>query len=175
MVQQWVNNAIVPQQADPAQFDAWSIFPRERNCNDYAVTKRHILLESGWPASSLLLAVVRLIANGEHHLILIVKDASGDWVLDNLRPFVVRLAVTRNDYVWERVQSIRDPGYGRNRSGAWAEPVVAAGPFARHANLAAADCYGVEAGSPSETISIVGSHSMADIGTVLVKIADRSV
>jgi len=117
LIQQWVNNAIVPEQADPVRLDAWSIFPRQGNCNDYAVTKRHILLESGWPAASLLLAEVRLIANGEHHLILIVRDASGDWVLDNLRPFVVRLAVTRNDYIWERVQSIRDPRLWMKSSG----------------------------------------------------------
>lgn len=117
LIQQWVNNAIGPEQADPVRLDAWSIFPRQGNCNDYAVTKRHILLESGWPSASLLLAEVRLIASGEHHLILIVRDASGDWVLDNLRPFVVRLAVTRNDYIWERVQSIRDPRLWMKSSG----------------------------------------------------------
>lgn len=122
LIQQWVNNAIAPPPADPALFDIWSILPREGNCNDYAVSKRHILLEAGWPAASLLLAEVRLIATGEHHLILIEKDASGEWVLDNLRPFVVRLPVIRNDYTWERVQSIRDLGDGRNRSEDWGEP-----------------------------------------------------
>ena len=109
LVQRSVNNAIVPRRADAALFDTWSILPREGNCSDYAVSKRHILLEAGWPAASLLLAEVRLIATGEHHLILIVKDATGDWVLDNLRPFAVRLPVIRNVYTWERVQSIGDP------------------------------------------------------------------
>ena len=109
LIQQWVNNAIAPRPADPALFNAWSILPREGNCTDYAVSKRHILLEAGWPSASLLLAEVRLIASGEHHLILIVKDGSGDWVLDNLRPFIVRLPVIYPDYTWERVQSINDP------------------------------------------------------------------
>ena len=117
LIQQRVNTAIAPRPADPALFDTWSILPREGNCNDYAVSKRHMLLEAGWPSASLLLAEVRLIATGEHHLILIVKDATGDWVLDNLRPFVVRLPVIRNDYTWERVQSITDPRLWTKSSG----------------------------------------------------------
>jgi predicted transglutaminase-like cysteine proteinase len=95
-VQEWINASISPKPVDAAEFDAWSLFPREGNCNDYAVTKRHVLLESGWPASSLLLAEVRLVS-------------TGDWVLDNMRPSVVRLEDARNDYIWVRVESARNP------------------------------------------------------------------
>lgn len=109
ITQEWINASISPKPVDAAEFDAWSLFPREGNCNDYAVTKRHVLLESGWPASSLLLAEVALVATGEHHLILIVRGSSGDWVLDNMRPSVVRLEDTRNDYIWVRVESARNP------------------------------------------------------------------
>jgi predicted transglutaminase-like cysteine proteinase len=109
VVQAWVNAAISPRDARPGQFDAWLLFPLEGNCNDYAVTKRHVLLDIGWPASMLLLAEVRLVATGEHHLVLVVRDSTGDWVLDNLRPQVVRLEATRDDYRLQRIESAKNP------------------------------------------------------------------
>ena len=65
--------------------------PRERDCNDYAVTKRHKLLALGWPSSSLLLAKV-VVPSGEHHLILVVRTSEEDLVLDNLNWNVRRFA-----------------------------------------------------------------------------------
>lgn len=117
LIHTWINATISPRDADPGEFDTWSLFPAEGNCNDYAVTKRHILLQAGWPSSSLLLAEVTLVATGEHHLILIVRGIGGDWVLDNLRPDVVRLEETRRDYIWDRIESARDPRL-------WTKPVA---------------------------------------------------
>jgi predicted transglutaminase-like cysteine proteinase len=106
-----VNAAIAPK-PDPDQVDShWLINPAEGDCNDYAVTKRHALLGAGWPSSSLLLTEVTLISTGEHHLILIVKDAQADWVLDNLEPVIERLAATRNAYAWDRIQSAENPRF----------------------------------------------------------------
>jgi predicted transglutaminase-like cysteine proteinase len=106
-----INAVIVPKPGDPAVDSDWSIGPAEGNCNDYAVTKRHLLLEAGWPASALLLAEVVRVTSGEHHLILIVKGTNSDFVLDNLRPFIVSLAETRDDYLWVRVESAQDPRF----------------------------------------------------------------
>jgi predicted transglutaminase-like cysteine proteinase len=106
-----INAAIAPKPGDPAVDSDWLIGPAEGNCNDYAVTKRHLLLEAGWPASALLLAEVVRVTTGEHHLILIVRGTNSDFVLDNLRPFIVSLTETRDDYLWVRVQSDQDPRF----------------------------------------------------------------
>jgi predicted transglutaminase-like cysteine proteinase len=106
-----INAVIAPKPGDPTVDSDWLIGPAEGNCNDYAVTKRHLLLEAGWPASALLLAEVVRVTTGEHHLILIVRGTNSDFVLDNLRPFIVSLAETRDDYLWVRVQSDQDPRF----------------------------------------------------------------
>jgi predicted transglutaminase-like cysteine proteinase len=107
-----VNSTIVPTTDEaPLVNQRWLIEPVIGDCNDYAVTKRHRLLEAGWPASSLLLAEVTLITTGEHHLILIVRGRTSDWVLDNLLSTVVRLAETRNQYILDRVESTEDPRF----------------------------------------------------------------
>lgn len=104
-INQVINAVIAPKPGEPEVDTDWSIGPAEGNCNDYAVTKRHLLLEAGWPASALLLAEVVRVTTGEHHLILIVRGTNSDWVLDNLRPFIVRLDETHDDYLWVRVES----------------------------------------------------------------------
>jgi predicted transglutaminase-like cysteine proteinase len=106
-----INAVIAPKPGDPAIDSDWLIGPAEGNCNDYAVTKRHLLLEAGWPASALLLAEVVRVTTGEHHLILVVRGTNSDFVLDNLRPFIVSLAETHDDYLWVRVLSAQDPRF----------------------------------------------------------------
>jgi predicted transglutaminase-like cysteine proteinase len=109
-----VNTAIAPK-ADPDRVNThWAIAPLAGDCNDYAVTKRHELLKAGWPSSSLLLAEVTLISTGEHHLILIVKGNKVNWVLDNLKPGIERLAETRNEYAWDRIESADNPKFWTN-------------------------------------------------------------
>jgi predicted transglutaminase-like cysteine proteinase len=108
-VQDWVNSGITPKDVDPSQIHVWSILPREGNCNDYAVSKRHVLLQSGWSASSLLLAEVTVASTGERHLILIARGAGGNWVLDNLRSYVVNVEDARGDYIWNRIQTPENP------------------------------------------------------------------
>jgi predicted transglutaminase-like cysteine proteinase len=109
LVNSSVNASIAPQ-ADPDPVGShWRIAPRAGDCNDYAVTKRHELLRAGWPSSALLLAEVTLISTGEHHLVLIVKGSDGDWVLDNLKPGIERLAATRDEYAWDRIESAGNP------------------------------------------------------------------
>jgi predicted transglutaminase-like cysteine proteinase len=52
------------------------------DCEDFALAKRRALIEAGWPASALLMAVVTQ-ANGEGHAVLLVRTDRGDLVLDN--------------------------------------------------------------------------------------------
>jgi predicted transglutaminase-like cysteine proteinase len=52
------------------------------DCEDYALAKRRELIEAGWPASVLLMSVVKQ-ANGEGHAVLLVRTDRGDLVLDN--------------------------------------------------------------------------------------------
>ncbi|MBH5369020.1 transglutaminase-like cysteine peptidase [Bradyrhizobium glycinis] len=81
--------------------EQWLINPARGDCNDYAVTKRHELLARGWPSRALLLSEV--IANsGEHHLILVVRTAEGDLVLDNMTQAIKLWS--RVPYRWVRMQ-----------------------------------------------------------------------
>ena len=52
------------------------------DCEDYALAKRRALIESGWDASTLLIAVVRQ-KSGDGHAVLMVRTDRGDLVLDN--------------------------------------------------------------------------------------------
>lgn len=53
------------------------------DCEDYVLEKRRLLMNSGIPASNLLITVVRK-PDGEGHAVLTVRTDSGDFVLDNL-------------------------------------------------------------------------------------------
>lgn len=106
-----VNAAIAPK-SDPDPVDRnWLIWPRQGDCDDYAVTKRHVLLQKGWPSSELLLAEVVLAATGEHHLVLVVRSAAEEWVLDNRKRDVVRFAELRDEYNWVRVEASDNPKF----------------------------------------------------------------
>ncbi len=102
-----VNAAIVPMVKDqgPELQDGWTIAPSMGDCNDYAVTKRHELLQSGLPARALRLSVVKT-ASGIGHLVLVVATTKGDLVLDNLIETIRPWHST--DYHWLKIQSAGD-------------------------------------------------------------------
>jgi len=107
-----VNASIMPQ-SDEAAVDAqWRLAPPEGNCNDYAVTKRHALLQKSWPTSALRLAEVTL-QSGEHHLVLVATMEGEAFILDNLNPYVLSLAQSTSGYTWIRIESGDDPKYWR--------------------------------------------------------------
>jgi predicted transglutaminase-like cysteine proteinase len=83
--------------------DGWTIGPEMGDCNDYAVTKRHQLLESGLPSKALRLSVVKT-ASGIGHLVLVVATTKGDIVLDNLTEAIRPWQST--DYQWLKIQSV---------------------------------------------------------------------
>lgn len=97
-----VNLAIAPARNDLGLAgEEWTINPDRGDCNDYAVSKRHELLQRGWPARVLLLSEV-VVSSGDHHLVLLVRTRSGDLVLDNLAPQIKPWS--RVPYRWVRVQ-----------------------------------------------------------------------
>ena len=97
-----VNQDIIPERNELGlAAETWLISPDRGDCNDYAVTKRHQLLDRGWPARALLLSEV-VIASGEHHLVLVVRTKNGDLVLDNLNPQIKPWS--RVPYRWVRIQ-----------------------------------------------------------------------
>jgi predicted transglutaminase-like cysteine proteinase len=97
-----VNEDIIPERNELGLAgETWLISPDRGDCNDYAVTKRHELLDRGWPARALLLSEV-IVSSGEHHLVLVVRTKSGDLVLDNVTSQIKPWS--RVPYRWVRIQ-----------------------------------------------------------------------
>jgi predicted transglutaminase-like cysteine proteinase len=104
-----VNLSIAPKVKAYAEVsDGWSIAPEAGDCNDYAVTKRHNLIEGGLPSGALRLAVIKT-SSGIGHLVLIVATTGGDVVLDNLTSAIRPWQATT--YQWLKIQSANDPRF----------------------------------------------------------------
>jgi len=102
-----VNRSIIPQASEGGVLaERWRVSPKFGECHDYAVTKRHELLDRHWPSRSLLLAEV-VTSWGPHHLILVVRTLQGDLVLDNLNANIKPWS--RTPYQWVRIQSPDNP------------------------------------------------------------------
>jgi predicted transglutaminase-like cysteine proteinase len=67
------------------------------DCEDYALAKRRALIAQGVDPDLMSLAIVRT-RRGETHAVLLVATAQGEYVLDNLSPWVVRW--DRAPYEW---------------------------------------------------------------------------
>jgi predicted transglutaminase-like cysteine proteinase len=82
----------------------WTIPMSRGDCEDYALLKRQVLMQRGWPASALLMTVVR-DEKGEGHAILTARTSKGDFILDNkfddVRPWhgVQYTFVMRQSYI----------------------------------------------------------------------------
>jgi predicted transglutaminase-like cysteine proteinase len=86
------------------------------DCEDYALLKRRILIENGWPVSALLITVVRK-QDGEGHAVLTVRTDRGDLVLDNLAAeirvwsetpyFYLKRQSDRNSGRWVTIDDLR--------------------------------------------------------------------
>ena len=80
-------NSSVEEMSDREQFgkeDVWSLPATGRgDCEDYALMKRKLLIERGWPSSALLLTAA-ITPQGDPHLVLTAVTDKGDYVLDSL-------------------------------------------------------------------------------------------
>jgi predicted transglutaminase-like cysteine proteinase len=62
--------------------DYWTIPTTKGDCEDYVLLKRKRLMALGWPASALLITVVR-DERGDGHAVLTARTMQGDFILDN--------------------------------------------------------------------------------------------
>lgn len=74
------------------------------DCEDFALAKRQALLEAGWPASTLLIAVVRQ-SDGSGHAVLMVRTDRGDLVLDNQESAILLWNETPYQYLKRQSQA----------------------------------------------------------------------
>ena len=82
----WVNKSVKPL-SDPDHWgtvDQWD-YPVDGygDCEDYALLKRKLLIQEGFPRQALLMTVVK-DTHGEGHAVLTVKTNRGEFILDNL-------------------------------------------------------------------------------------------
>lgn len=80
--------------------DVWSLPTDDRpqgDCEDYVLAKRQALIAAGVSPDALSIAVVRT-RRGEGHAVLLARTAQGEYVLDNLSPWVV--AWNEAPYTW---------------------------------------------------------------------------
>ena len=107
-----VNTAVNTEIAPETDLDLygkpeyWTYPTTKGDCEDYVLVKRRILIERGFPESTLLITVVR-DENDEGHAVLTVRTDKGDFVLDNKRREVMRWADT--PYTFIKRQSERNP------------------------------------------------------------------
>jgi predicted transglutaminase-like cysteine proteinase len=108
-INKWVNENIKPL----TDMDHWGVvekwsYPDDGygDCEDYALLKRRMLIEAGWPREALLMTVVRE-KNGSGHAILTVKTDKGEFILDNQAETIKLWSET--DYRFVKRQSQSDP------------------------------------------------------------------
>lgn len=88
------------------RLEHWTYPSEKGDCEDYVLLKRKLLLERGWPASALLITVVRDEHN-EGHAILTARTNNGDFILDNKRKGV--LVWNDSGYTFIKRQSFNNP------------------------------------------------------------------
>jgi len=85
----------------------WTYPKNYGDCEDYVLLKRKMLMEAGWPASSLLITVVTQ-ANGDGHAVLTVRTDRADYALDNMNEKI--LPWNKTEYRYLKRQSTRHSG-----------------------------------------------------------------
>src|SRR5215212_7782171 len=107
-INKWVNDNVKPM----TDMDHWGVvekwsYPDDGygDCEDYALLKRRMLMEAGWPREALLITVVRE-RSGDGHAVLTVKTDKGEFILDNQNEKV--LLWTETGYRFVKRQSQTD-------------------------------------------------------------------
>ena len=76
------------------------------DCEDFALLKKKRLIDAGIAPSDALMAVV-LDRGSETHVVLVLRTPSGEYVLDNLTPSMLRIDAT--DHVFIAMQKPANP------------------------------------------------------------------
>lgn len=95
------------------------------DCEDYALEKRRELIAAGWPASALLMTVVKDEA-GDGHAVLTVRTDRGEFILDNKTDAIelwshtpyryLKRQSTRDAAAWDQIEDGRDVLVGSTRN-----------------------------------------------------------
>ena len=108
-INKWVNVNIEPV----SDMDHWHVIDQwdyptdgKGDCEDYALLKRKMLLEEGFPRQALLMTVVK-DEHGEGHAVLTVKSNRGELVLDNQESRI--LPWDQTNYRFVKRQSQENP------------------------------------------------------------------
>ncbi|WP_184710996.1 transglutaminase-like cysteine peptidase [Rhizobium lusitanum] len=80
------------------QEEYWEYPKTAGDCEDFALLKRRLLIQSGVSASNLLMTVVRK-PDGEGHAVLTLRTKQGDYVLDNLEDEIKLWSKTPYSYL----------------------------------------------------------------------------
>ncbi len=122
-----INASVVPI----TDMDHWGVVDRwdypldgKGDCEDYALLKRKVLIEAGYPRQALLMTVVR-DKQGDGHAVLTVRTNRGEFVLDNLTDRVKPW--TETGYKFVKRQSQEDPNIWISITPPSSDPVVTAG------------------------------------------------
>lgn len=102
----WVNHSIEPV-SDPDHWgavDQWD-YPTDGkgDCEDFALLKRRMLIERGFPRQALLMTVVKE-KNGDGHAVLTIKTNRGEFVLDNMSDAIKPWTMTPYRFVKRQSQ-----------------------------------------------------------------------
>jgi len=103
------NSAIVPV-TDMDLYgveEFWTYANGYGDCEEYVLDKRRALTSMGWPASILLISVLRQ-ASGEGHAVLMVRTDRGDLILDNQSALIK--VWNETPYLFLKRQSQADSG-----------------------------------------------------------------
>jgi predicted transglutaminase-like cysteine proteinase len=102
-----VNTKIKPM----TDMDHWGVVERWNypddgygDCEDYALEKRRLLMQTGWPREALLMTVVR-DRNGNGHAVLTVRTDRGEYILDNQTSDILLWSDTGYRFVKRQSQS----------------------------------------------------------------------
>lgn len=97
-------NGAIAMRTDLSAFgvdDVWQspgeTAPRYGDCEDYVLQKRRDLIAAGISAETLSIALVTT-PSGQSHAVLLIADAGGEYVLDNLSAWILPWSSTR--YRW---------------------------------------------------------------------------
>ncbi len=104
-----VNHTIRPEtDMDHYGMIQWWRYPDDGAgaCHSYALLKRRLLMQAGWPRQALLMTIVHE-ANGDGHAVLTVETDKGEFILDNLTDNIVLWSQT--PYHYYKRQSQDDP------------------------------------------------------------------
>jgi len=108
-INKWANDNVKPMtDMDHYGMIQWWRYPDDGAgaCHSYALLKRRLLMQAGWPRTALLMTIVHE-KNGDGHAVLTVKTDKGEFILDNLNEKILLWSET--PYRYSKRQSQADP------------------------------------------------------------------